>query len=94
MGKTLGEYLKLTVVSILSVFMTLVVMSGTVIKNKADKTYVDKEDSKLDVKIESVKTDYKKECEVLKADFLREVTQIKNSQNTTQSDIKKILEKI
>ena len=34
------------------------------------------------------------ECQELKADYLREVTEIKEGQKTMQQDIKKILEKI
>lgn len=93
MGKTASEIVKILASIILSSLMTIVIMSGTVIKGKADKDYVDKEDKKLDVKIEKVRNDYEKDCEVLKEDFLREVKDMKESQQTIESDIKELLKR-
>lgn len=93
MGKTASEIVKILASIILSSLMTIVIMSGTVIKSKADKDYVDKEDKKLYVKIEKVRDDYEKDCEVLKEDFLREVKEMKESQQTIESDIKELLKR-
>lgn len=94
MGRTITEILKIMITAILSVFMTVVLLSGTVIRNKADKKYVDKQDSKLEKKIETVEENYKEEDKKLKADYIREMNRMNGVQEIIQTDIKKILEKI
>jgi hypothetical protein len=71
MGKTIAEYMKIIVTAILSVFMTLVVLSGTVIKNKADKDYVDAQDLEIKEEIKATMSDHEKIHQETKAQFMQ-----------------------
>jgi len=94
MNKTLAEYLKIIITAILSVFMTLVVMSGTVIKRKADKAYVDAQDAKIEIRIDRNEADYRRQDAQLKAAYQREINKVNNTLDEVQKDIKTILTKL
>ena len=60
MGKIASKIIEIAITAILSVFMTLVVFSGTIIRNKADKDYVDKQDSEIRIEIKTSMSDHEK----------------------------------
>lgn len=88
------ELLKISVTAIFSILATVIIMSFTVLRSKADKTYVDKQDDKIDTRIDEVKRDYRAGDQELKKDIYLEVQEIKEANKEIQKDIKEILKKL
>ena len=88
------EFLKIAITAILSMFLTVVVLSSTVINKKANKEYVDKRDQEITIKLDQTVRDFRSQDVQIKADFQREINRANTTLDEVQKDIKKILERI